>query len=213
MPESGPFGYGVFCFISLFAMIEPLGVMPVFTGMTANLLPTQQRTVALRATLTAYLTLLGFAVAGPFLFRFFGISIESLKIVGGIIIFIIGYEMLNARLSRTTHDEESSPEDSNDIAITPLGIPLLAGPGAMANVIVLWNGADTFGKQFAMLFGLTLVMVLTLVILLGARKVARFLGESGNKVLLRLMGLITMLIAVEFFFAGLKIKIQQMQAP
>jgi multiple antibiotic resistance protein len=208
-----PISFGIFCFVSLFAVVEPFGTMPVYTAMTSHLLPEQQRNVAKRATLIAYLTLLVFTLMGQFVFHFFNIKVDSLKIVGGVIFFLMGYEMLQARLSRTTYDEESAQDYSNDIALTPLGIPMIAGPGAIANVMVNWNAATTFGMQIAMLVAVTLVMVLTLIILLASRRVTRFLGESGNKVLLRLMGLITMVIAVEFFFSGLKPFVQDMMQP
>jgi multiple antibiotic resistance protein len=96
------------------------------------------------------------------------------------------------------------------MALTPLGIPMIAGPGAITTVIVRWNEADGVPKRGALLAAIVAVMVLTLVLLLGARRVARALGESGNRVLLRLMGLITMVIAVELFFNGLTPIVQRM---
>jgi multiple antibiotic resistance protein len=210
--------FGVFCFVSLFAMVEPLGIMPLYISMTSGLPAKQQRSVARRACFVAFLTLFFFAFTGQLLFRFFGISVESLKVVGGVIFFLIGYEMLQAKQSSTTHDPKSSssedlPLPDNDIALTPLGIPLIAGPGAIANVIVLWNEADNFGKKMALLTAVTCVILFTLGILLGARRVAKFLGDAGNKVLMRLMGLITMVIAVEFFFSGLTPIVRKMIRP
>jgi multiple antibiotic resistance protein len=199
------FAFGILCFVSLFAMVEPLGVMPVYISMTSSLSPAEQRSVARRASLIAFLTLLAFAFTGQLIFRFFGISVNSLKVVGGIIFFMIGWEMLQARLTKTAYEEKSPQDYGKDVALTPLGIPMICGPGAIANVIVLWNETgDSVIKKGALLISLTLVMTATLFILLGARRVARVLGDSGNKVLLRLMGLITMVIAVEFFFSGLK---------
>lgn len=197
--------FGIFCFVTLFAMVEPLGVMPVFISMTSRLTPREQRSVARQATLIAFLTLLLFALTGQLIFRFFGVSVNSLKVVGGVIFFMIGYEMLQARLTKTAYDEKSTKDFGKDVALTPLGIPMICGPGAIANIIVLWNEAgESVFKKGALLLSLSLVMASTLLILLGARRVAGFLGESGNKVLLRLMGLLTMVIAVEFFFSGLK---------
>jgi len=208
------FAFGLFAFVSLFAVVEPLGIMPIFTSMTSTLTPREQRSVARRAVLIAFLTLLLFAFLGQLIFKFFGISVNSLKIVGGVIFFMIGYEMLQAKLTKTAYDEKQSPEDfGKDIAMTPLGIPMIAGPGAIANIIVLWHASDdSLFKKIAVLVSLTLVMALTLLVLLFARRVSRFLGDSGNKVLLRLMGLITMVIAVEFFFSGLKPIVRDMMA-
>lgn len=206
--------FGVFCFVSLFAMVEPLGIIPIFISMTSGLSPDRQRAVARRACIIAYLTLVLFALSGQFIFRFFGISVESLKVVGGVIFFLIGYEMLQAQLTRTAYADATDEQDqSNDLALTPLGIPMIAGPGAIANVIVLSNEAKTTWHLLAMHVALALVVLLTLIALLGARRIARFLGDSGNKVLLRLMGLITMVIAVEFFFAGLTPIVQKMLHP
>lgn len=204
--------FGLFSFVSLFAVVEPLGLIPMYVSMTSGLTPAQQRSVARRSCLVAFITLLAFSLSGHFIFRFFGISIESLRIVGGVIFFVIGYEMLQARPTSTAV-ETDKPSVDGDIALTPLGIPMIAGPGAIANVIVLWNDAGTTLRKSAMLVGMTGVVVTTLLILLGARRVARFLGESGNKVMLRLMGMITMVIAVEFFFAGLEPIVRRMLRP
>jgi multiple antibiotic resistance protein len=205
--------FGLLCFVSLFAVVEPLGLIPIFIGMTGGMAPAAQRSVARRACVVAFVTLFVFALTGQLIFQFFGISVESMKVVGGIIFFLIGYEMLQARHTRTAFDEEQAASQDRDVAVTPLGIPMIAGPGAITNVIVRWNQADTTTKQIAVLASITAVMAVTLVLLLTARRVARFLGDSGNRVLLRLMGLITMVIAVELFFSGLTIIVQRMLRP
>jgi len=215
------FAFGVFCFVSLFAMIEPLGTMPMFISLTAAMPPAQQRATAKKAVLVAFVTLFTFAFTGQLIFRFFGISVESMKVVGGVMFFLIGYEMLQGRESQTRaptpgENAEAKPAapDGGDIALTPIGIPLIAGPGAIANVLVLWSEAGpSYEKKLLVLAAISLVLTLTLVIFLGARRVARFLGDAGNKVLLRLMGLITMVIAVEFFFAGLTPIVRKMIHP
>jgi multiple antibiotic resistance protein len=156
--------------------------------------------------------LIFFALTGRFLFDFFGISVNSLRIVGGVIFFIMGYEMLEARLTRTRMDKQSVTDYINDIAITPLGIPLIAGPGAITTVIVLMNETNgILEKEIALLIALSAVLSLTFLFLIGARQVVRVLGHSGNQVLLRIMGLIVMAIAVEFFFNGLRPIVQSMK--
>ncbi|MBI5304976.1 MAG: MarC family protein [Chloroflexi bacterium] len=207
-----PLQFGLLCFVSLFTMIDPLGALPVFVSMTGKLSHPESRRVALRAALTAWIALVLFALTGRFIFEFFGISVHSLRIVGGIIFFIMGYEMLEARLTRTKADEQSVSEYIEDIAITPLGIPLIAGPGAIATVIVLMNETTgEFEKQIALFGAITAVLVLSFLFLIGARQVMHALGSAGNKVLLRIMGLIVMAIAVEFFFNGLRPIIQSMK--
>jgi len=206
-----PLQFGLLCFVSLFTMIDPIGALPVYASMTSGLSHHESRRVALRATFTAWLVLIIFALTGRFVFQFFGISVDSLRIVAGVVFFIMGYEMLQAQLTRTKSDEQSISEYVEDIAITPLGIPLIAGPGAIASVILLMN--ETSGaleKEAALLIAITSVLTLTFLFLIGARQVMHALGSSGNKILLRLMGLIVMAIAVEFFFNGLRPIVQSM---
>ena len=110
-------------------------------------------------------------MTGQLIFRLFGISVDSMKVVGGIIFFLIGYEMLQARQTRTEIDEASAAAEADgDVALTPLGIPMIAGPGAITNVIVRWNEADTMPKQWASCSRIVAVMMATLVLLLGARR-------------------------------------------
>ena len=207
-----PLQFGLLCFVSLFTIIDPIGALPVFVSMTTKLSHSESRRVALRAALTAWIVLIFFALTGRFLFDFFGISVNSLRVVGGIVFFIMGYEMLEARLTRTKSDTESVTEYIEDIAITPIGIPLIAGPGAITTVIVLMN--ETTGlieKEIALILAITAVLTITFLFLIGARQVMHALGHSGNKVLLRIMGLIVMAIAVEFFFNGLRPIVQGMR--
>ena len=191
-------------FVSLFTMIDPLGNIPVFIALTEGLSPRDVRRVAWRATLTAIVILILFQFAGQAIFSLFHISSNSLQIVGGVIFFVTGYEMLQARITRSLHD--NGPSDvsyANDIAITPLGIPMICGPGAITTVILRMTHADTVVKQGLLLLVIVVTLAITFVMLIGAKSILRFLGESGNKVLLRLMGLIVMAIAVELFFSGL----------
>lgn len=204
MTASPLLNFALFAFVSLFTMVNPVGVIPVYTAMTANLTPAQSRRVAFKATLTATLILLAFALTGQWIFRFFGISADSLRIVGGIIFFLMGYEMLQARLTRTRFDDETTHEYMSDIALTPLAIPIICGPGAITSAIILMNQAKSLAEAAVVLGVIVLLMGMTHLLLLGAKQVTKVIGENGNKVMLRLMGLIVMVIAVEFFFSGLR---------
>ncbi len=198
------YDFALLVFTSLFTMLNPLGVIPVYNSLTNNLTPKESKLVAYKAVFTATLTLVFFALFGNFIFDFFGISVDSLRIVGGVILFMVGYDLLQARTLRTKESEEKITDYAHDIAITPLGIPVICGPGAMTVVIVLYNDAITM-LQKVIIFGCILIIMLTvLVFLLSGRKIIQTLGENGNKVLIRIMGLIVMVISVEFFFAGLK---------
>lgn len=196
--------FSVISFVSIFTMIDPLGNVPVFIALTEGLSPQHVRRVAGRAILTALVILVLFQFAGQAIFNLFHISSNSLQIVGGVIFFVTGYEMLQARLTRSLHDNGPSDQSyANDIAITPLGIPMICGPGAITTVIIRMTEADSALKQGTLLLTIVLALVITFLMLIGAKQILRFLGESGNKVLLRLMGLIVMAIAVELFFSGL----------
>ena len=197
------FEFGLVCFTSLFTMINPLGVVPLYISMTPGISAQQSRKIALKATITAAIILILFAITGKFIFNFFNISIDSLRVVGGIIFFFIGFEMLNARLSHTKHDDESDIQYANDMAITPLAIPMICGPGAITSVIIFMNDSQSFAQKSVLFASIFLVLFITFIALVSGKKILSFLGDSGNKVLMRLMGLIVMVIAVEFFFGGL----------
>ncbi|MBN1649827.1 MAG: NAAT family transporter [Bacteroidales bacterium] len=196
---------GLLYFTSFFTLINPLGSMPVFLTMTSKLIKPEKRKTALKAVLTAFITLLIFAFGGQMLFDFFGISVNSFRIVGGIIFFVMGYDMLNARFSSfKSIPQEQVADYVDDISVTPLGIPMIAGPGAITNSIVLMEDSPSFVLKTILIGTIVLTMLLTLLIYMGGSKITRFLGETGNKIMLKLMGLIVMVMAVEFFFAGLK---------
>ena len=196
--------YILYAFATLFSMVNPLGVMPVYTTMTAKLPAKEARQTALKAVVVAGITLIIFALTGKFIFDFFHISINGLRIVGGFIFFMAGYDMLQARLIRTKTDKETTNEFVDDISITPLAIPMIAGPGAMTVSIVLMNDAQTIPLKLILIGVIVVVLFITFFVLLFSRRIIRRLGESGNKVLTRIMGLIVMVIAVEFIFSGLK---------
>jgi multiple antibiotic resistance protein len=198
------FEFGLLAFTSIFTMVNPLGIIPVYTTMTSGMASDHARKVAIKASMTALVTMLLFAYSGKFIFDFFHISINGLKVVGGIIFFMAGFDMLQARLIRTKSDTETIHEYAHDIAITPLGIPLTCGPGAITASIVMMNDASTIAHKAILTGTIVLVIIITLIFLLSARSVMKVLGDSGNKVLMRIMGLIVMVIAVEFLFSGLK---------
>ncbi|MCB0392387.1 MAG: MarC family protein [Bdellovibrionales bacterium] len=192
-------------FTSLFTLMNPFGVVPVFVSMTSGMDKRQLRRLALRTCITATLCLFFFALSGHFLFSFFNISINSLRVVGGVLFFIMGYDMLQARISRLKDHE---PQEINSLgenaAITPLAIPMLSGPGTITAVIVLMRDAEGIIMQSYVLLAVLLTGTASFIILYLSKNITAVIGETGNKVFLRLMGLIVMMTAVEFFFAGVK---------
>lgn len=203
--------FGLLCLTSFFTLINPLGTMPIFMTMTSKLDDKNRNKTAKKASVVSFITILIFAFSGQLLFKFFGISVNSFKIVGGVIFFIMGMDMLQARLSHVKIKDSEIKSYVNDISITPLAIPMICGPGALTNAIVLMEQATGFDKKIILISSVFVVMLLTYLILLGSTKIIKLLGETGNNVLMRLMGLIVMVIAVEFFFSGLKPIILEMQ--
>jgi len=196
--------FGLLCFTSLFTLINPLGTMPVFMAMTSELTVDQRNKTAKKASVVALFTIIAFALTGQLLFNFFGISVNSFRVVGGVIFFIMGMDMLQARLSQVKIKDNEVKSYISDISITPLAIPMICGPGAITSAIVLMEDANTFPKQLALFISIFLIIMLTYVILYSSSKLIKLLGQTGINVMMRIMGLIVMVIAVEFFFSGLK---------
>ncbi len=198
------FVFGLLAFTSFFTLVNPLGSLPVFLTMTANLDAKHRDRTALKAVVVALFTMVFFMYTGKLLFSFFGISINSFRIVGGVIFFIMGMDMLQARLGTIKVQETEIKKYVNDISVTPLAIPHICGPGAITNSIVLMGDANDAGKKIALFIGTLAVLIITYLVYYGGSKLVNILGQTGLNVLTRLMGLIVMVIAVEFFFSGLK---------
>lgn len=202
MEELLPFAF--MCFASFFTLANPLGTMPVFLSMTKTLEEEQRARIVKRATIISVIILLGFTFTGQFLFSFFGISANGFRIAAGIIILKIGYDMLQARYSESKLSSEEMRDYADDISITPLAIPMLCGPGAIANGIMLMDRADTLSMQAVLIGTILFVYLLSYIILRFSTKLLSVLGKTGNNVMMRLMGLILMVIAVECFVSGLR---------
>lgn len=190
-------------FTSFFSIINPLGSIPVFMSMTASFDEQQRRITARKATLMAFLVLVVFAFTGQLLFKVFGISANGFRVAGGVIFFAMGYDMLNARISRMKIKKKDVREYAADISVTPLGIPILAGPGAITNSIVLMEDANSVMLKVILILSMLATIVITLISWYSAGKIMKVIGETGNKIMMKLMGLIVMVIAVEFMVAGL----------
>ena len=196
--------FALLCFTSFFTLTNPLGTMPVFLTMTNGMNDHERKAIVRRATIVSFITLMVFTFSGQFLFKFFGISSNGFRIAGGFIIFKIGFDMLQARYSNAKLKEEEVKTYADDISITPLAIPMLCGPGAIANAIMLMDDASTFTLKGTLIGIIALVYFITFLILQASTRLVRILGETGNNVMIRLMGLILMVIAVECFVSGLK---------
>ena len=196
--------FALLCFTSFFTLTNPLGTMPVFLTMTNGLSDDERKHIIKRATIVSFIILIAFTLCGQFLFKFFGISTNGFRIAAGFIILKIGYDMLQARYSNAKLKEDEIKAYVNDISITPLSIPMLCGPGAIANGIILMSDATTWELQCTLISMIAVVYVISYFVLRLSTRLVKLIGETGNNVMMRLMGLILMVIAVECFVGGLK---------
>lgn len=204
MEHNSVISYALLVFTSFFTLVNPISILPVYLGLTSEIGRKEKLAIASRAVFAALLIILGFAFSGQFLFKFFGISVDSFRIVGGAIFFVVGFDMLNARLSPIKGGHDEIHKAAKDIAITPLAIPMLCGPGAITNAIVLMEDASTIPHKIAFVCSVMVVLLLCYIIFAFSTRIVKYLGETGINVMLRIMGLIIMVIAVEFFLAGIR---------
>jgi len=202
-------------FTSVFFIVDPFAVIPTFLAMTYRDSPTQRRVLARRGSWMCALTLIAFALTGSMIFKIFGITIGAFKIAGGILIGLNALDMVQARQStqRETPVEKAEGIQKDDIGIMPLGVPMLAGPGAISTVMVLALGAKTPATIAAIYVSIALTAVLTYYVLSAAILVERRLGQTGMRILTRLMGLVLCAIAVQFILDGIKLSFGRVAPP
>ena len=168
--------YALLCFTSFFTLTNPLGTMPVFLTMTNGLSEDERKHIIKRATIVSFITLVAFTLCGQFLFKFFGISTNGFRIAAGIIILKIGYDMLQARYSSAKLKDDEIKAYVNDISITPLSIPMLCGPGAIANGIILMDDAHTWDLKVVLITMIAVVYFLSYVALRLSTRFVKVIG-------------------------------------
>jgi multiple antibiotic resistance protein len=202
---TGDLAFAALALSSLLAIVNPLSAATIFLALTGGHDSASRRAAVGKGLLTAAAVMGLFAVAGGGILAFFGITTHAFKIAGGILFFAIGWDMLQARRSRVkaTAEEELEGATREEIGIIPLGLPTIAGPGAITTVIVLMAQAQT-ALQVAAVYGAILfVLLLTGVVLLLAPLLLRTFGQTGLNVMTRIMGLLVMVIGVQFVLDGL----------
>ena len=194
----------IFCLTTLFTLINPIGISPILIIMTERFPQKEKINIAKKGSLTAFITLILFSLLGSVIFNFFGITIEAFQIMGGIIFFRNGLRMLDSKIgrSRTTPAEQEESEESDDIAISPIGIPLIAGPGAITAAMLLSSQTPQIYSYFTLIFSIFFVLSLVYLILRNGDVILKLLGTTGIRIIQRLMGLILMVIAVQFVING-----------
>ncbi|MDY7229978.1 MarC family protein [Hyalangium rubrum] len=191
---------------AVFFVVDPIGVVPIFLAITAGDSAEKMRRTALRACLVAGGLLLFFALFGGVIFQIFGVSLAAFRVAGGILLLITALDMLRARPSetRTSHSEQQEGAHKEDVALVPLAMPLLAGPGAIASAMVLMSKGETWSMAVPVLAAIVLTFVASYYILRASHLVQRVLKQSGVAILERVMGLILAAIAVQFMADGAK---------
>ncbi len=197
-------------FTSILFIVDPFAVIPTFLAMTVRDAPAQRRVLARRGAWTCAITLIAFAVGGSVIFKIFGITIGAFKIAGGVLIGLNALDMVQARRSqqRETPVETAEGIQKDDIGIMPLGVPMLAGPGAISTVMVLALGSKSVAATAAVYISIVLTALITFLVLSAASMVERRLGQTGMRILTRLMGLVLCAIAVQFIIDGIKLSVR-----
>jgi multiple antibiotic resistance protein len=192
---------------SIFFLVDPFAAIPSFLAITESAEPARRKRMARKAALTCFIVLTSFALGGQLIFRMFGITLPAFEVAGGLILLLIGLDMLQAKRSPTqeaTGDTEEAAA-KEDAGIVPLGIPMLAGPGAISSVMVLVGQVPhLWGWQMGAILGAIAITALASYwVLAGASRVRRVMGETGIRILVRIMGLLLVALAMQFFVNGL----------
>lgn len=189
---------------SIFFLVDPFAALPTFLAVTEGQDSRRRVRTARKASLTAWVVLTLFAFIGQYIFRLFGISLPAFEIAGGIILLLIGLDMLEAKRSPTqeTRKEAEAAATKDDAGIVPMGIPMLAGPGAITTVMVLVGQVQNAWQMVAILGAIAITAAISFLVLGGADRVARVLGQTGIRILVRVMGLLLVALAVQYFVNG-----------
>jgi multiple antibiotic resistance protein len=198
-------GFILIALPAILLVVDPFAAVPIFAAMTADDPVEKKRATAARAAVATAITLTIFAATGALLFRALGISLGAFKVAGGLMILLMALDMMRAQPSRTrsTAAEQAEAREKEDVAVVPLAIPMLAGPGAIATVTVLMTRAAWRPLPTAAVFlSIALTSVATWLILRAASRAERFLSRTALRIVERVMGLLLAAVAVEFMASG-----------
>lgn len=188
-------------FVGLVAIINPISTAFVFLSVTRKDKDKKRREMAYRAVLVSALILIFFSLTGAVIFKMFGITLEAFKIAGGLLIAQVGLRMLHAK-ERTTEREIQESAKRDDVSIIPVAIPMLSGPGAITTMLVWTHNAPTVFEKVGLLFVPLFIGLLTYFVLVNAKVLNKSLGHTGSNVVARLMGLIVLVMGIQFIING-----------
>ncbi|WP_148883413.1 neutral amino acid NAAT transporter SnatA [Thermococcus aciditolerans] len=202
--------YFVILYGGLFAITNPVGAVPVFLGVTHDLSWSQRREIAQKTATTVIVTLIVFALIGEWIFKFFGSSIDAFAIAGGILLFKMAMDMLSGRLSTVKISKEETEEFSEEVvtleevAIIPLAIPLISGPGAITTVMLYMAKSTSVPEKATVVASILAIGLTVWLVLCSSNRIQERLGRVGIKVMTRMMGLILTSMAVQMIINGIK---------
>jgi multiple antibiotic resistance protein len=192
---------------SIFFLVDPFAAIPSFLAITESVDPVRRKRMAKKGAVTCFIVLTSFALAGQYIFLMFGIKLPAFEVAGGLILLLIGLDMLEAKRSPTqeAHGDTEEAAAKEDAGIVPLGIPMLAGPGAISSVMVLVGQVPSLWhwEMGAILGSIALTSLISYWVLAGASRVRKVMGETGIRILVRIMGLLLVALAMQFFVNGL----------
>lgn len=198
----------LFSLVALLVIIDPVGTAAVFIGITPRDSEARRRAQAIRATLISVVVLVSFAFAGEFLLRAMGIGLAAFQIAGGLLLFVLAFDMVMQRPSglRATESERAAAEASDDdVSVFPLAIPLIAGPGAMTSVVLLRGRAgDDYAQVAAVMAALLVTLAITLTCLVGAGTMTRVIGKTGTHVIGRVLGVVLAALSAQLVIGGIQ---------
>jgi multiple antibiotic resistance protein len=209
--------HGVTVFLGFFAMLNPIGNIPVFLGMVSEFDRKTQNMVARRSVTAAFIIITVFTIFGHIIFRMFGITLPAFQIAGGIIVFIIGFQMLNARENpihaQSTNEKSEMAKAARDLAISPLGIPLLAGPGTISTAMNFVGAEKSIRNVILVVAIFAFMCIITFGLFLSSRWLSAKVNPGMLKVVSRIMGLILAVIAIQMLINGIEGTITIFQHP
>ena len=197
--------------ITFFVIIDPLGCAPIYAGLSAGASPAQRRAMAVRAVGVAAAILLVFALVGEDLLHGLGISLASFRIAGGIMLFLIALEMVFEKRTQRREDRAAvvaADPEADDVSIFPMAMPMIAGPGSIASVMLLMARTNGIEATAVVLIALGVILLLTLGALLAAGPLMRLLGARIEAVITRLLGVLLAALAVQFVMDGLQVSLR-----
>jgi len=198
-------GFFIYTFTSIFVVVSPISGVVTFISLTSKMTHDEKNEIAKKSVTLACVIALFFAITGSMILNLFSVSVDSLRVAGGLLLFSIAFDMMHAKISREsiTDEEISQSQERTDIWVFPIGLPLLTGPGTISTVIVLMESTAALEQKLIILISIILTFVLCLYIFLFSRRIHKFIGYNGMLVFTRLMGLLLAALAVDLTSTGL----------